>query len=37
LPGTGAVILDGGAELLLRAEFEAEFGRLMIAGGRCFG
>ena len=30
LPGMGEPILDGGAELLFRREFEAEFGRLMI-------
>ena len=30
LPGTGEPILDGGAEILFRRQFEAEFGRLMI-------
>ena len=30
LPGTGEPILDGGAELLFRQEFEREFERRMI-------
>ena len=30
LPGTGEPILDGGAELLFRREFDAEFARRML-------
>jgi hypothetical protein len=30
LPGKGSALLDVGAELLFKREFEAEFGRLMI-------
>lgn len=31
LPGTGEPILDGGAELLFRREFETAFARLTMA------